>query len=278
MDSPVKISSAEKIELETLLRKRDFIGQSVEDAFLDCQKAIKNELEELNKNIENAREDLDLKPEHIGAVLNEVRDNLRKMEIKKKSVEEALHSIANFPSEDANGLREEASNTNAEILTKWPEIDKKMEFVLETAATDEKEKDFDKLDDVFKKCLMCLSIFPADKEIEKRVLIYWWIGEGFVQSEGEKTAEEVGEDLFNSLIEKEFIHPVYKRFVTSEMESLRSKDIVKCKVHPWISWMLISKAKQDTDTDRMFFFDERGKVWFSYFYDFFCWCGVVSSL
>ncbi|RWR88098.1 disease resistance RPP13-like protein 4 [Cinnamomum micranthum f. kanehirae] len=259
MDSPVKISSAD-IELETLLRKRDFIGHSVEDAFLDCQKAIKNELEELNNNIENAREDLYSKTKPIADVLKEVRLNLREMEMIKKFVEEELHSIANFPSKDANGVREDASNTNEDILAKWPEIDRKMEFVLETAATGEKEKDFDKLNDLLKKCLMCLSIFPADKEIEKRVLIYWWIGEGFVQSEGAgaKTAEEVGEDLFNILIEKEFIHPVYKRFVTSEMESLRSKDIVKCKVHPWISWMLISKAKQDTDTDRMFFFDERG--------------------
>ena len=73
--------------------------------------------------------------------------------------------------------------------------------------------------------------------IKKRLLIYWWVGEGFINGTREKTAEEVGEEVFEKLINQGLIRPV--------VDCHDSWPIVnKCNLHPWIHRMLISLAKE----------------------------------
>ena len=73
--------------------------------------------------------------------------------------------------------------------------------------------------------------------IKKRLLIYWWVGEGFINGTREKTAEEVGEEVFEKLINQGLIRPV--------VDCHDSWPIVnKCNLHPWIRRMLISLAKE----------------------------------
>ena len=88
-----------------------------------------------------------------------------------------------------------------------------------------------------KLCLLSLSIFPVNYPIKKRLLIYWWIGEGFINGTREKTAEEVGEEVFEKLINQGLIRPV--------VDCHDSWPVVnKCNLHPWIHRMLISLAKE----------------------------------
>ena len=88
-----------------------------------------------------------------------------------------------------------------------------------------------------KLCLLSLLIFPVNYPIKKRLLIYWWIGEGFINGTREKTAEEVGEEVFEKLINQGLIRPV--------VDCHDSWPIVnKCNLHPWIHRMLISLAKE----------------------------------
>ncbi|KAL2536797.1 Leucine-rich repeat (LRR) family protein [Forsythia ovata] len=61
-----------------------------------------------------------------------------------------------------------------------------------------------------KTCLFCLTMFPENAVIKKRTLIYWWIGEGLVNKMKNKTAEEVGEQVFQELINEGFIKPISK--------------------------------------------------------------------
>ncbi|KAM5577195.1 disease resistance RPP13-like protein 4 [Rosa sericea] len=88
-----------------------------------------------------------------------------------------------------------------------------------------------------KVCLLSFSIFPEGSVIRKRPLIYWWIGEGFITATKEKTAEEIGEDIFAKLLRKDLIQP-------DPGESNCELLVKNCIVHPWIRRMLISLAKE----------------------------------
>ncbi|KAK3010584.1 hypothetical protein RJ639_012269 [Escallonia herrerae] len=56
-----------------------------------------------------------------------------------------------------------------------------------------------------KVCLLYLSVFPEDYEIEKMRLIRLWIAEGFVQVQEGKTLEEVAENYLNNLSREQSI-------------------------------------------------------------------------
>ncbi|KAK9949547.1 hypothetical protein M0R45_005065 [Rubus argutus] len=104
-----------------------------------------------------------------------------------------------------------------------------------------------------KVCLLSLSIFPENSVIRKRPLIYWWIGEGFVTSTQEKTAEEIGEAIFGKLMRKDLIQP-------DSGESNCELLVKNCTMHPWIRRMLISLARKA----RLFNFDSRWPMMPSY--------------
>ena len=53
---------------------------------------------------------------------------------------------------------------------------------------------------IYELCLLCLSVFPEDYEIEKQCLINRWIAEGFIHEVEGPTKYEIGEDYFNDLI------------------------------------------------------------------------------
>ncbi|KAB2611487.1 disease resistance RPP13-like protein 4 [Pyrus ussuriensis x Pyrus communis] len=91
-----------------------------------------------------------------------------------------------------------------------------------------------------KLCFLSFSIFPDGSMMKKGPLIYWWIGKGFITSTQKKTAEEVGEDIFENLMRKGLISQ------TGSNES--SCPFVKsCVMNPWIRRMMPS---YDTSTCR----------------------------
>ncbi|KAL7242597.1 hypothetical protein ACSBR1_015056 [Camellia fascicularis] len=63
---------------------------------------------------------------------------------------------------------------------------------------------YDQLDSLSKNCLLCFSVFPENAEINKRVMIYWWIGKGFA------TTEQIANDLFINVFVERFIEPIAK--------------------------------------------------------------------
>uniref|UniRef100_A0A7N2LI52 Disease resistance RPP13-like protein 4 n=1 Tax=Quercus lobata TaxID=97700 RepID=A0A7N2LI52_QUELO len=94
--------------------------------------------------------------------------------------------------------------------------------------------EFQKMSEAWKQLGLEENIFS--KTINKRLLIYWWIGEGFINGNGKKTAEEVGEEVFEKLINQGLIRPVVDRHDSWPI-------VNKCNLHPWIHRMLISLAK-----------------------------------
>uniref|UniRef100_A0ACD5XTU0 Uncharacterized protein n=1 Tax=Avena sativa TaxID=4498 RepID=A0ACD5XTU0_AVESA len=86
-----------------------------------------------------------------------------------------------------------------------------------------------------KTCLLHLSLFPEDSEIEKYALIWKWVAEGFVPENYEKGLFESGESCFNELINRSLIQPV---------KSPHRDTIYACRVHDLVLDMILSLSKE----------------------------------
>ncbi|KAM3195351.1 hypothetical protein ACQJBY_071459 [Aegilops geniculata] len=61
-----------------------------------------------------------------------------------------------------------------------------------------------------KTCLLYLSIFPEDFEVERDWLIWRWLAEGFIQcNQKESSLFEIGESYFNELMNRSLLQPAY---------------------------------------------------------------------
>ncbi|KAF8009959.1 hypothetical protein BT93_J0822 [Corymbia citriodora subsp. variegata] len=75
-----------------------------------------------------------------------------------------------------------------------------------------------------KLCLLSFAIFPENSIIKKRI-----------SQRGDKTAEQVGEEVYNELIKEGLIEAD---------DNDPSPLMNRCKMHPWIRYMLISVAEE----------------------------------
>uniref|UniRef100_A0A2N9IG86 Disease resistance RPP13-like protein 4 n=1 Tax=Fagus sylvatica TaxID=28930 RepID=A0A2N9IG86_FAGSY len=93
------------------------------------------------------------------------------------------------------------------------------------------------LDVIKKLCLLCFSVFPENAIIKKKVLVHWWVGEGFIDSlnGGEETAESTGNKFINEFIRKGIIEPVHKK---------RRPKSDNCKMHPSIRHAVIELSRR----------------------------------
>ncbi|WVZ50016.1 hypothetical protein U9M48_001315 [Paspalum notatum var. saurae] len=87
-----------------------------------------------------------------------------------------------------------------------------------------------------KTCLLYLSIFPEDYDIERGSLVRRWIAEGFVNEGSWQIAEDVAEIYFNELINRSMIQPVDIDYVGR---------VRVCRVHDMMLELLKSKAKEE---------------------------------
>ncbi|KAH6822677.1 hypothetical protein C2S53_003504 [Perilla frutescens var. hirtella] len=90
---------------------------------------------------------------------------------------------------------------------------------------------FNKLEtDPLKLCLLCFSIFPAGAVIKKRLMVQWWVVEGYAPT------EVVAGDNFQLLIEKGFIEAVN--------DGRSPLSVGSCRIHPFNRSALVALAEK----------------------------------
>ncbi|XP_068323427.1 disease resistance RPP13-like protein 4 [Pyrus communis] len=107
-----------------------------------------------------------------------------------------------------------------------------------SSAFKDTEEAYDRLRDPQKGCFLCFSVFPENAVIKKKVLVHWWVGEGFIDTSGAegKTAEETANEFFKEFTEKGLIKPEYKK---------RRPSADSCTMDPATRYAVIVLAKRD---------------------------------
>jgi len=85
-------------------------------------------------------------------------------------------------------------------------------------------------------CLLYLSVFPEDYDIERGSLLRRWIAEGFIKEERGLIVEDVAESYFNELVNKSMIILVDTDFVGK---------VQVCRLHDMMLELMKSRATEE---------------------------------
>ncbi|XP_022855594.1 uncharacterized protein LOC111376824 [Olea europaea var. sylvestris] len=197
--------------------------------------------------------------EHISSdQTNEVSEKLKVIIKTRKEINKII--TENFPEiEEKTFVPKQQSFSNDENKRKRPENSSRSQIEQNPSFSrtmSQLQLNYDSLLEYKKNCLLTLAAFPENAVIKKRILIHWWIGEGFVIETGDlsfgrfeneitkssyMSAEEVGEKIFGELIDEGWIQ--------SRRKTERSPTIYGCTMSPGIRRMLISNAQKSNFFD-----------------------------
>ncbi|XP_047082505.1 disease resistance protein RGA5-like isoform X1 [Lolium rigidum] len=93
-----------------------------------------------------------------------------------------------------------------------------------------------------KTCLLYLSLYPEDYKIETTILIWKWVGEGFVKKEHGKNPYKVGEHYLVELINRSLLQPAY-------IDS--NKIVTSCRVHDMVRDLITSFSNDENFLTRL---------------------------
>ncbi|KAM3206362.1 hypothetical protein ACQJBY_061821 [Aegilops geniculata] len=99
-------------------------------------------------------------------------------------------------------------------------------------------RSYDGLPYHLKLCFLYMSIFPEDYIIKRKRLVRRWIAEGYCKEMHGMTAEEIGDNYFDELLDRSMILP-------REGVNHHSGKIDSCQLHDIIREICISKAREE---------------------------------
>ncbi|CAK9176779.1 unnamed protein product [Ilex paraguariensis] len=264
-------SFTSKYKKQSVVKPKDHSEKNSSSKIHDEKETLSNLISSDLEHIKVVSEKLE---EYKGRVNEQVEDALKKFEkLKEGGKEKDLRELKKVvtklklkvPSKykidaekDPHGNHQSSDATRSkgdipqEVLDKMPQLYKANMFVNSLEFQDLLSR-YRGLTIELKLCLLCFSVFPEDAIIKKRLMVYWWIGEGFVPPikrtgegiENQKTAEEYGKEFFDKLMELGFIEPVNNK---------GSLIIGSCKMHPFIRSVVVILAEKA----KFFDFDLKG--------------------
>ncbi|XP_057771679.1 putative late blight resistance protein homolog R1B-16 isoform X1 [Salvia miltiorrhiza] len=78
-----------------------------------------------------------------------------------------------------------------------------------------------------KPCFLYMAAFPEDYEIDPLRLIWMWVAEGFVKSNGDKSLEEEAEDYLKSLVERNLVSVITTYGGYGEIKRYNMHDLLR---------------------------------------------------
>ncbi|GMY37191.1 disease resistance RPP13-like protein 4 [Fagus crenata] len=173
--------------------------------------------------------------ERTGGAINFIQDNLNSTQ---KVVSELKNQICSVTQPSSVSLDSESFKrcSLSQLPDQLPDVNFN-NVIAERYTLNEIEVVYNGLDVIKKLCLLCFSVFPENAIIKKKVLVHWWVGEGFIDSlnSEEKTAESTGNEFIKEFIRKGIIEPVHKK---------RRPKSDNCKMHPSIRHAVIKISRR----------------------------------
>ncbi|CAN6343353.1 unnamed protein product [Urochloa humidicola] len=137
--------------------------------------------------------------------------------------------------------------TIASLLANKVRTEEEWDSVHNSVGTMEKDPDveemrrilslsYDDLPHHLKTCLLYISIFPEDYEIERDQLVKRWIAEGFINTVDGQDLQKIGKCYFNDLINRSLIQPVKIRY---------NGQVDSCRVHDMVLNLLVTKSIEE---------------------------------
>lgn len=226
-----------------------------------CQQSLQgsdNKIGELDISLTDAIEDKESdevgREKRIRDVQKDIRvfkKHLRKLKLtippKFKVNKDDIPELHKYLSESTQNVKLYTSD-NKQILGKLDLFKEKLNHEYRSAFKDF-ELRYKELDYRMKLCLLCFSAIPEHEVIKKRLMVYWWIGEGFIIPENEEEKkqdlEQLGAKTFDDLVDKYFIYSA---------DGKDSQEVDNCKMLPFVRWAVIYMAQRA----KFFEFDHDG--------------------
>lgn len=247
------LSNIKGLRRQAILQEaKTHISKAVEkDEELKMAKEL-DKISTLSSRVSNWENDFDGEIDKINTALKELPNNQGDINERQKKINSVLSDIkrlrrrgnsvqfTNVKSSSSSQppqTQDVALSEFQKMSEAWKQLGLDEKFFSKTIKKGNLQSSYHEVENhQIKLCLLSLSIFPENYPIKKRLLIYWWIGEGFINGTGDKTAEEVGEEVFEKLIKQGLITPVVDRHDSWSI-------VNKCNLHPWIHRMLVWLAK-----------------------------------
>ncbi|KAL5706607.1 hypothetical protein ACHQM5_024752 [Ranunculus cassubicifolius] len=96
---------------------------------------------------------------------------------------------------------------------------------------------YDDLPANLKHCILSFSIYPEDCNINGEQLVYWWVGEGFVNGNGQRTAIEEAFECLSELVSRCLVAVVKQRGYDGR--------VFICKMHDMVRDLVIKMSKEE---------------------------------
>ncbi|KAF3339718.1 disease resistance RPP13-like protein 4 [Carex littledalei] len=151
---------------------------------------------------------------------NEKRDEMNESTLTTK-LNDILRKLSQIPTEKAPDLLQKGKTTEVTESSNRSYQENELSMDL---------KDLEELDVHSVVCLYSLGIFPESTELEKRFVIYWWIGLGLLPWTSWKEAKKRGNEIYSDLKKKGFLKSVH----IEKHDEVINRCTINPTVHKWL--------------------------------------------